>query len=292
MRASQVFLGVVEKARAGPGLGLTRLSGVRRLQILIDRLLALLERKVAAEGTEIDVFGFRLAVDLTDRQTAATLLRTGTYEPAEIALFSEVVTPGMTVVDIGANIGIYTLIAARSVGATGNVFAFEPGPRSAALLRRSVAANGLTNVVVEELAVARATGNAELFLVENHPGLSSLNAANARGSAQSVPVKTVSLDAYFADIEVDVIKIDVQGAETEIVLGASRMLERDRPVVFAEVWLAGLENVGSDGREFLSLFTNAGYTIANVERPDELLSIDETLRLASPAGGLDVVLRP
>src|SRR5206468_4122713 len=104
-------------------------------------------------------------------------------------------------------------------------------------------------------------------VVHAHSGLASLNSANARGSGHSVTVSTVSLDGYFDTERIDAIKIDAQGAEMAIAAGAIRLIERDRPIVFTELWLAGLQNMGSDPRWFLGIFDERGYRIATTDHP-------------------------
>jgi FkbM family methyltransferase len=289
---SQRLLTLLERTWAGPGWGLTRFPGVRHAHAAITFGLRPLQARLATRQAHIEALGFTIAIDLSDRQIAAELLRTGTYEPAETALFVETVGPGMTVVDIGANIGIYTLLAARSVGPSGRVIAFEPHPRTAALLRENVALNGFANVTVEEAAVSCQPGERPLFVVPGHPALASLSSENARRGEAIANVRTVVLDDYLAGIKVDVIKMDAQGAESEIVSGALRVIERDSPIVFAELWPAGLVNMGSDSGAFLDLFGERDYGFAAVDDPGRPLTNDEVIAVLRRAGGVDLILRP
>src|SRR5438128_859649 len=98
-RPAQKLLGTLERARSGPGWGLTRIPGAARAHGLLSSGIELLQRRIGPTA-EIEAFGFRLAVDPSDRQVAAELLRTGTYEPVETRLFASTIRPGMTVVDV------------------------------------------------------------------------------------------------------------------------------------------------------------------------------------------------
>ena len=110
--------------------------------------------------------------------------------------------PGMTVFDVGANVGPYALVAARRVGDRGSVHAFEPTPKSAAGLRRNVGLNGLTNVVVNEVAVSDTAGEVNLYLDEESAPQNSIvsNVAVDRVHRilPSIRVPTVTLDGYAA----------------------------------------------------------------------------------------------
>jgi FkbM family methyltransferase len=151
---------------------------------------------------------------------------TGSYEPAQTRLMESAVPRGGTVLDVGAHTGYYTVLASALAGAAGRVHAFEPQPRNARFLRRHVAINGCANTVVEELAVSARSGTA------------FFGAGSGSGTGRLRPdgpleVRTVSLDDYCDrhHLAPDVIKVDVEGAEADVLRGAERVLRRDRPVV-------------------------------------------------------------
>jgi FkbM family methyltransferase len=163
----------------------------------------------------------------------------GSFERAELMFVSRFLRAGMTVLDVGAHHGLYTLLASMKVGAAGRVVAFEPSPREQKHLSGNVKLNRCKNVRIAPVAVGSSRGRANLFLVEGDEDYcNSLRppAVKARTVAVSVAVET--LDDYLRGIgisRVDFIKLDVEGAELEALRGASKVLTtKPRPVVMCE----------------------------------------------------------
>lgn len=191
--------------------------------------------------------------DPTSRGKVLRILN-GTYEPEQTALFEQRIRPGHTVLDVGANIGYYTLLASVLAGPTGRVHAFEPEPRNAGFLRRHVEINRLRNVTVQQAAVSDRAGMAR-FDFGSGSGTGHLADAGA------LEVRTVRLDDYCAEhgLVPSAVKIDVEGAEMSVLHGARGTLERHRPVLFlsthgAEVHracLAFLRGLGYAARPIL-----------------------------------------
>lgn len=151
----------------------------------------------------------------------------GSYERVQTELFRAHVRPGHTVIDLGAHIGYYTLLASALVGARGRVFAFEPHPRNAWYLRQHARMNGCDNVEVLECAAYDRSG---------HVGF-RFGAGTGTGrvtDAGGVEVRATRIDAFVAErrITPDVVKVDVEGGERPVLDGAREMLRRDRPLVF------------------------------------------------------------
>jgi len=149
----------------------------------------------------------------------------GRAELAEVALLMSIVRPGHTVFDVGANVGYYTLLAARRVGPTGRVVAFEPLPANLQYLQRHLALNDCETVRLIPAAVADAPGDA-MFA----PRRSS--SEGALSSVGTVRVAVVTLDQIVAEdptLRPDLIKIDVEGAEALVLQGATRLLSSARP---------------------------------------------------------------
>jgi FkbM family methyltransferase len=155
-------------------------------------------------------------------------LAMGAYEPETVSLFTHLVRPGMTVLDVGAHIGYFTLLAARAVGATGRVYAFEPLPSNATQLRRNVEANGFAErVIVVEQAVTDQAGEMCLHDSGRDAGTATLYSKGG----QSVDVTTISLDGWAEEHmwpRVDLMKMDVEGAEVAALAGM-RELKRLNP---------------------------------------------------------------
>jgi FkbM family methyltransferase len=148
----------------------------------------------------------------------------GTYELPKQNLLERLVRPGMTVYDIGAQAGFYTLCLSRMVGETGRVFAFEPFADNVRNLLEHVRMNGLSNVRIVQAAVAGCSGVGGFTTDQNAFG----NALTAEDAALLVP--TVSLDSLSLPPP-DLIKMDIEGGESEALRGSRRILRENRPVV-------------------------------------------------------------
>lgn len=174
--------------------------------------------------------GQGLKIYASDRSNIGYAL--GTTEPDVQAFLAAQLSPGDVCCDIGANVGFFTLIAARLVGSAGKVYAFEPLPSNAEALRRNVDLNGLQNVEVIEAAVSDRSGTAELLL-----GQSSLDGKLSTGddpTGQSISVRLISLDQVGMVREPALIKIDAEGAEFSVLEGMRQTLT-STPVILCEL---------------------------------------------------------
>lgn len=161
----------------------------------------------------------------------------GAGEPAVQEALQRHLRPGMTFYDIGANIGFFSLLAARMVGKEGRVVAFEADPEIAGRLRENVARNGMSWIRVEELAVW-SKGTTVAFArtdpaASPDRGLGHIVEASAKGDME---VRAVPLDEYIAgQTAPDFLKCDVEGAEVEVFRGAQRLLQEKRPGIICEM---------------------------------------------------------
>ena len=219
--------------------------------------------------TVVESDGHRILVDPRDAAIARHFLLRAGYEPEEKEIFKRIVEPGMVVVDVGANIGDYTLLAARGAGPSGLVYAVEPEPHNFSLLTRNVAENGYTNVRCLNMALAGEAGRLTLHVDPANYGGSSLIASNVPGTAKAVEVVTDTLDHLLAANRpprpAGLIKMDAQGAEAGIMEGARRTLEIPDLCLVIEFWPYGLRNFQSDPVAFLDLFRARGFEIRVVE---------------------------
>ena len=149
----------------------------------------------------------------------------GWYEQEETELFRKIVRKGAVVVDVGSNIGWYTLLSAHLAGETGKIIAFEPDPSSFSFLSRSLERNGFNNVSLFNYSVSNMEGMRTLWLAKGNLGAHSIVSAHACDEA--IDVKSVTLDTCLSKLEVsvvDLLKIDVEGAEPEVLEGAINYL--------------------------------------------------------------------
>ena len=151
----------------------------------------------------------------------------GSYEPAQTQRFVELIGKGDVFFDVGANAGYYTLLGARLVGPRGQVLAFEPEPNNAFFLRRHVDWNGLSNVIVLETAVGCDDGS-----VWFSPG--SGTGTGRVGATGEYEVAVCRIDTLLEGVDrlPTHIKIDVEGAECDVLEGAQRTIKTARPTLF------------------------------------------------------------
>jgi FkbM family methyltransferase len=191
-----------------------------------------------------------------------------TWEPEETAFFERVLQPGMRVVDCGANVGYFTLLASRLVGAEGHVLAVEPEPRNLALLRANLWRNACTNATVAPVASYSYTGYVAFDASSANHGDFRVAAGDAVRGRAPLLVPCARLDDLLPDAAVDVLKLDVQGSEQYTVLGMHGLLERS-PGLLGLIELAPwlVRETGDDPLAVLSLYLSLGLTLSLL-RPD------------------------
>lgn len=203
------------------------------------------------------------------------------YEREVAEVFRRTLRPGMAVLDIGANIGYFTMLSAALVGPSGYVLAIEPNPANARLLEASRRQNGFAQVTVAQLAAAPATGLLVLHASHSNGSTSALPAAadaNAVLGAQTVPC--LRPDALVpAGQRIDLIKVDVEGAEYAALSGCTALLARDRPVIISEFSPGMLPGIsGISGPDYLRWLIRQGYALS-------IIHPDGTLIPAAADGG-------
>lgn len=190
----------------------------------------------------------------------------GSYEPNELTLLSHTLEPGMTFLDVGANEGLFSLLAARRLGSEGQVIALEPSPRERRRLERNLALNGLHNVVVLPLAACDRAGTGWLHVAEEaHAGQSTLGAfAYDIRAEEDASVEMFPLDQLPERCPVprlDVVKIDVEGAEVAVLRGARQILSRHRPLLLVELLDAALNGQGATREQLFAELAALGYEL-------------------------------
>lgn len=229
-------------------------------------------RRLKPHGVqEVECQGHRMVVNAHDEGVARQILVKGIYEEEETHFFLEWLKPNMAVIDIGANVGYFTLLACKAVGPGGTVFAFEPEPGNFKLLEKNLSLNAYAQGRPLQLALSDKRGTVRLFTDSANLGNPSLARGNITSSADAVDVETARLDDLLAEqkdlpARFDLIKMDAQGAEALVIEGAVELLKRDRPTLLIEFWPMGLENMGSDPTAFLERLQGLGYSIRHVSR--------------------------
>ncbi len=200
-------------------------------------------------------------------ETSRVVFLTGLYEPSEFSRLAGVLKPGMTVIDIGANMGLYTMFAAKRIGPTGKVVALEPSKREFGRLETHVRLNGLGNVHCLQTAVGREVGTATLKVAEEwnagHNTLGDFGYPETRlERTETVDIHT--LDDLMESLnikKVDIIKLDVEGAEEAVLDGAARTLANHRPKILVEMSERSLANQHSSVSRVATRLREAGYAL-------------------------------
>jgi FkbM family methyltransferase len=173
-----------------------------------------------------------------------------------------------TFIDVGANLGAITIPAASHVGPEGRVLAIEPNPETASLLRRNLAKNLVRNTTVVQLACLDERKRSVFYVsASSHSGKSSLSAQNAR-SRQAVTVECDTLDSIVVTHEinrVDVVKIDVEGAELQVLKGMEGLLSEFLPVVILEIEPTLLESFSSRASDLCAFLAAKGYRAESID---------------------------
>ncbi|HTR48037.1 MAG TPA: FkbM family methyltransferase [Verrucomicrobiae bacterium] len=264
-----VFSTLLRTQRYLMSLGISR--AIRGIPGAYAAYTRLYHRWAPREQVCMEIRGHKFYLDPQDMGMArAFLLFGGRWEEMETRLFSSLVKDGMTVVDIGANVGYYTLLAAKLVGPRGTVYAFEPSPANFALLSKNVEANGYRNVVLVPKAVSENTGVAELHIDRASSGGHSLG--GFRGGVDSVAVETISLDDYFrgANQIIDVLKMDAEGAEPSILAGMSGLLAQNPNLtLLTEFFPRAMRGCGHSPEEFLHALSLCGFQVHPIDEDGE-----------------------
>lgn len=214
------------------------------------------------------VVGYLLCSD-SDHALVATLVETGDLEPGTRQLIQRLLGPGDTFVDVGANVGMHTLAAARAMNGQGMVVALEPHPQTSKLLAQSIWMNGFSHVVqIHAVAAAGSSGERNLYMgmTSGHHSLFPLETVDAV-DLPAVKVRAVTVDQIFPKNGVaTLIKIDAEGAELEVLKGALSVLKRSPDIgIIAEFGGSHLQRTGTGAQAWLNEFTQLGFEYRAVQ---------------------------
>lgn len=224
-----------------------------------------------------EVAGMIVGVPGNEWRMAAYHAFRGVMEPGLTKYFCTLIKPGTVVVDVGANVGIFTLLAAKLLEGTGKIYSFEPTPRIYEILRDNVQVNSFLElgiVHLHQLAVTDRSGKACLSIFNNDSGHNTLfRDGKADGE---IEVTTTSLDEILATQErVDIVKIDAEGAEPLIVRGMQQVIKRNPKIrILLEFAPVHLKRAGRSPLEVLNEFGSFGFDIRRIDDVNgDLLSV-------------------
>jgi FkbM family methyltransferase len=193
------------------------------------------------------------------------------WEPFETEVATREIRSGDTVLDLGANIGYYTLLFSELVGDKGRVFAFEPDPANFALLMKNIQANGCRNVTAVPRAVSNKSGFLNLYHCDDDAG--DHRVYDSGDGRSAIEVECVRLNDYFAPTErIDFIKMDLQGAEWGAIEGASQLIRNNPDLkIISEYWPKGLKISGIDPADYPRMLMDQGFTLFRMSELDKTL---------------------
>ena len=221
------------------------------------------------QGQIVKLFnGLDIEVDPRDF-VCSNIVSYGVWESDTVFFFQRWLKPGMTFIDAGAHIGQYSMIASLCVGPEGRVHAFEPHPGLFDVLERNIKRLSHTNVITNWLALGRITESRQLYLhsVDNL-GSTSLIPDESDRDSPTVPVKVIPLDEYVttnAIQRIDLLKIDVEGAELEALEGAQQTLENNQEIILmVEFYDCNARRFGHSLNELESWLRKMGFHLYSI----------------------------
>ena len=210
-------------------------------------------------------------------ETSRALFLTGMFEPNEFVWLERTLKPGMVMIDVGANMGLYTLFAARCVGQSGSILAVEPSSREFQRLQMNMRLNRLANIHAVQAAAYNHAGEADLRVAAvQNAGHNTLGQFGYEGvdTARFERVHLICLDDLIHQsnlLRVDVVKIDTEGAERFVLEGAQATIQRFHPLFLIELSDRMLQHQSSDTAQIVAFFKQHGYTLYEFSGDSELL---------------------
>jgi len=235
----------------------------------------------------VEIEGYRMYLSSKDKDVSFSLLVNGVYGKFATEVFKREIKRGMCIVDIGAHIGYYTLLFAKLTGENGKVFAFEPDPENFSLLTKNVEINGYKNVVLIPKAVSNFTGKTKLFLDKDSSTGHRTYLFDQKKEKNWLLVETVSLDDFFKDRDwnIDLLKIDIEGAEYAAFQGMSGLLKKNnRLKIVTEFYPKLIKEFGLCPEDYLKALTYWGfkfYCINEQKEKIESIDIPEIMRICA-----------
>jgi FkbM family methyltransferase len=235
-----------------------------------DQLKAYLKKHTFFPLTYRDI-SFLIALDPQNGYIDEKIFDKGYFEEEMLDAFMEYITPGMTFVDVGANIGQHSLFVSRLVGPTGHVISFEPIKHLYEQMKKSKEANAMNNIDLINAGCGEKIETKELYLDAANIGASSVLAPIKGRKLETVTIHIMRAeDALLPYTKIDLIKIDVEGYEYQALLGLERIIARDKPVLFIEYsptfYKRSKQGDGDDdGIRLLTLLQKYDYKVKDLE---------------------------
>lgn len=248
------------------------------MRALFGPIAGKLVYQVSSDASQsVEVLGHQMYLAAEGRYPPLDMM-SGKYEQETTQVFEEAAKPGMVVLDIGAHVGYYSLLAARKVGPEGRVYSFEPEPQNYSLLVKNVDCNGYDNITPVNTAVSNQVGVATLNLSSLDNGRHSLF-GQSTSQSNTETVNTTTIDAFLenaASLNVGLIKIDVEGAELDVLEGMGKLLEKKNHLSLIIEFNPGLlQTAGVDLVQFLGRPSQWGLKVQIIDERRGLTPLDD-----------------
>ena len=209
--------------------------------------------------------GKKLFVDKNDTVISDRLMNEGVWELGSTIVFKKYAKKSQLIVDVGANIGYYTIIAASVMKKYGKVIAFEPSNANYSLLNKTVLENKQDNIVLVKKAVGDFASTAYLYSGSSNSGDKKTYKTSIKDSKEKIEIMT--LDDYFSNNEkIDLMKIDIEGFEVRAFEGGKKLLKDRRiKVIISELRPESLEMAGDNWYRYIELLEKSGFNIFDIE---------------------------
>ena len=235
---------------------------------LYEETFSKINSGVRSEYIEID--GQKLFLDKEDSLLLST--RKNNYDKFAVECLKQIIKKGDIVVDLGANIGYYTLILAQLVGKSGHVYSFEPEPSNFEILSKNVKENKHEHVTLVQKAISDKNSKIKLYVSKRN--LASHRIFDAEDKRESIEVDVTTLDEYFQKSKklVKFIKMDVEGAEGATILGASKIIEDSKNlVIMMEYFPKWIKKFGDVPEEILKSLVEKKFKLFNINQKNKKL---------------------
>ena len=256
---------MITTSQTPTSLGISRRLGLRLERLWLSALPSLTRDYVWVRAEGLQLYGS------THHQKKLLLMERDSFEPLTVRLFKEAVKPGMVVLDIGAYIGYYALLAAQRVGAQGRVYAFECDPRSYRFLLHNVNLNNCSGDVVPiPKGVADQAGLQRFFLYGGDLTRSSL--WDEHGAETALEVECSTVDEILGNQPVDVIKMDIEGGEIRALKGMAKTLRNSHNVImFVECNPSALSYAGGSAAGLVAELEEYGFRVQVIDDHERCL---------------------
>ena len=273
------------------GKGLTKYSSIKEFKQNVED---------GANSEYVTIDGNKLYLDSSDSLRLSVKKE---FEPQTTDLIQKNIFSGNIVVDIGANIGFFTLIMSKGVKKEGKVFSFEPELENYKLLSKNVKENNLQNIILENKAVGNKNGSTEMYLASKENNIYSQSMHRIFSSkivsqnSTPITIKIIKLDDFFEKLDlikkIDLIKIDVEGAEFDVLKGMNKILDSNKDLkIIMEFSLENLQDFGSKPDEVVDFLLKKNFKLwkinENEKKLEGIFNIEDIKRLDDERNGLNI----